>query len=181
MRKSILLFLAFTLASLSANAQWKLAPKLSIDNSKVTVYDSTIDGKLVFNPEIVIEYRVTEKLAFGVGTGFRRVKTADFGVMSALPLYADIAYGKVYCLDLNIGYLFPINSTSTPVLGGFYARISAALKTSFGDDGEVDIGFHVDLYNIFKSNKVPAYIPDGYGPLVAGTDYGLYLQYHFPL
>ncbi len=181
MKKELLLFLLLVLACFSANAQWKLAPRLSLDYSAVTVYDSSANGKLVFNPDILLANRVSKNLSFGVGTGFRRVNTYDFGHMSALPLYADLTLGDELCLDLNIGYLLPINSSSTPILGGFYTRISVALKTSFDDGDEVALGAHIDLYNIFNSDKVPAYIPDGYGPIVTGLDIGLYLQYFFSL
>lgn len=179
MKRTLLLSVVFLFCGVNINAQLKVGPTLSLDYSGVNVGDSSASGKFSLNPEVIVKYCFSEKWAVGVGTGYRRVKTNDYGRMSAAPVFASVLYGKDLGVDFNVGYMVPINSTATPVLCGPFVRIGGYIRTDADDGDEVVIGGHVDIFNVTGSNKIPTYIPDGYGPIVSGISLGLYLQYAF--
>lgn len=179
MRKILILAFLFFICAWNVNAQLMVCPKLSLNHSGVNVGDSSASGRFSLNPEVLVKYCFTDKWAAGIGTGYRRAKTSDFGTMSAVPLYASILYGEYYGLDFNFGYMIPINSTSTPLLSGPFTRVGAFIRTYIDDENELIGGAYLDVFNVTGTKKVPTYVPDGYGPIVSGVGFGLYLQYAF--
>lgn len=179
--KKTLLFVAISmLIGMDAYAQLKVAPKLSLDHSGLTISDSSVSGKFSLNPEVLLEYRLSDRWAAGIGTGYRRAKTKAFGTMSAVPIFANVSYGNEFGIDFNIGYMIPVNSTYTPVLSGPFARVGAFIRAAVDDDDFL-IGAYFDVFNITSTTKIPAYIPDGYGPIVSGVSFGLYIKYAFSI
>lgn len=181
MKRILILVIILFSYGVRVDAQWKIAPRISLEYPNVYVGDSLADGKFSLNPEVFFDYFITEKWAVGIGTGYRRVKTKDYGNMSAVPIFVDLSYGESYGINLDLGYMIPVNSTYTPLLSGPFASFGVFIRSDLDDGDALVLGGELDVFNINKTNKIPTYVPDGYGPIVSGVSLGLSIQYLFPI